>query len=117
MTNRYAAHQALVADVLAAIGSRPDIRVWPNSTGVGRALTHEAIIRFGLKGSADIIGLTSDGRFIGLECKTGGAVRSKPQIAFAAMIQRFGGRYAVVRSVHDAVVFLDALGLAPRISC
>lgn len=115
MSNRYAAHQAVVADVLAACGARSDCRLWANNTGVGRALTHGAIIRFGLKGSSDILGLTSDGRMLCLEIKTGAAVRSKFQRAFGAMIARFGGRYAVVRSGEDAKIYLDSLGLQEKV--
>ena len=113
-SNRYAPHQAVVAEVLAAIGARADCRVWSNNTGVGRALNHDGIIRFGLKGSSDILGLTSDGRMLCLEVKTGAAIRSKGQMAFAAMIQRFGGRYAVIRSAGDAKIFLDSLGLQEK---
>lgn len=109
-------HAAVVSEVLAAVGARTDCRVWSNNTGVGRGLNHDGIIHFGLKGSADIMGLTSDGRMLCLEVKTGAAVRAKAQVAFSAMIQRFGGRYAVVRSASDARIYLDSLGLQEKIS-
>ena len=107
-------HSRVVAEVLALVGARADCRLWSNNSGVARALTHDGIIHFGLKGSSDLLGLTSDGRMLCLEVKTGAAVRSKAQVAFGAMIARFCGRYAVVRSGQDAKVFLDALNLPQK---
>lgn len=117
MSNRTAAHQALVAEILAACGSRPDCRMWANNTGVARALTHAAVIHFGLKGSADILGLTSDGRFLAIEAKTGEAKQRKEQKAFGIMVMRFRGRYLVARAASDVTTYLDALKLPATISC
>jgi hypothetical protein len=62
--------------------------------------------KYGLKGSADIIGILKNGKFLALEVKTGKATQSKQQLAFAAMIQKYGGHYFVCRSVSDAVSFV-----------
>jgi hypothetical protein len=119
-----AEHSALVAAILAACGARPDCRLWANNTGVARGLTGDGIVRFGLKGSADIVGigrtdlefaphlvdLISDqyiGVFLGIEVKTGSAIQSRQQRAFQAMIEKFGGYYLVARSVQDAEKWLD----------
>lgn len=115
--NNTAAHQALVAEILAAIGARPDCRVWSNPSGIGRGLMHPGVIHFGLKGSADIIGLTSDGRFLAIEAKTGEGRQRKEQKAFGVMVMRFRGRYIVARSASDVSLYLDNLKLPVTISC
>lgn len=71
-------------------------RVWANNTGVGMDMNCERIIRFGLKGSSDIIGLYR-GVFLGIEVKTGNAKQSKFQINFQKMVDKIGGLYVVCR--------------------
>lgn len=122
MANQYSAHQALVAEILALCGSRPDCRLWPNNTGVGRGLTHDGVIKFGLKGSADIIGIgrqhvcagpphirvpINTGVFLAIEAKTGSGTQSAQQKAFQAMVEKFGGFYLVARSAEDVKNWLD----------
>tara|TARA_R110002020_G_scaffold182855_1_gene378684 strand:+ start:326 stop:628 length:303 start_codon:yes stop_codon:yes gene_type:complete len=72
-------------------------RVWPNNTGVGRDMSGERIIRFGLKGSSDIIGVYK-GLFLGIEVKTGNAVQNKDQINFQKMIESCGGIYILCKN-------------------
>ncbi len=65
-----------IIDYLTLIGCK----VWRNNTGsikVGRRL-----IKFGLKGSSDIIGWNPAGRFIGIEIKTGNDKLSDDQKDF-----------------------------------
>lgn len=116
--NQYSAHQALVSEILALCGSRPDCRLWANSTGVGRGLTGDGIVRFGLKGSADIIGIGSGscarlapriGVFLAIEAKTGRATQTKQQRAFQAMVEKFGGFYLVARSAEETKEWLDKI--------
>lgn len=111
MTN---SHAATVSEILALCGARQDCRIWGNNSGVARGLTGNGIVRFGLRGSADIIGLTCDGLFLALEVKTGSGRQRPEQRAFEAMITKFGGRYALVHSAAEAKVFLDGLGLLSR---
>jgi hypothetical protein len=59
-------------------------------------MSGERVIRFGLKGSSDIIGIYK-GRFLGIEVKTGNARQSKDQKRFQAMIDKMGGIYVVIR--------------------
>ena len=106
-------HAVLVKEILLACGARPDCRIWTNNTGVGRALNHDGIIHFGLKGSADIIGILHSGKFLAIEVKTGEAKQSKEQIAFMNMIRRFGGYYFLVRSVEDAVTAINSVAQTP----
>ena len=74
-------------------------RVWPNNTGVGRDMSGERIIRFGLKGSSDIIGIYK-GLFLGIEVKTGSATQRKEQINFQKMVDSLGGIYVVCRETN-----------------
>lgn len=78
---------------------------------MGRRLKGHGVVKFGLVGSADILGITSDGIFLAFEAKTGAGVQRKEQIAFEMMIHRFGGRYHVVRTAQEAKEYLDGLGL------
>ena len=77
----------------------PYCRVWPNNTGVGRDMSGERIIRFGLKGSPDIIGIYK-GLFLGIEVKTGNAKQSKDQKNFQRMVDMVGGLYVLCRDTN-----------------
>jgi hypothetical protein len=86
---------------LIEFGSSPYLFLWKNNTGTARAFDSNRVISFGLPGSPDIIGITNDGRFIGIECKTGKAVQSPQQKKFQAAIEKFNGIYILVRSVDE----------------
>jgi hypothetical protein len=104
----------LVADILLAIGSRPDVRVWKNATGVAKI--DDRVIKFGLKGSADILGiLAPSGRFLAIECKVGRDTQSPYQKNFQLMIETMGGLYILARSVSDVKTALP-LATKKRIS-
>lgn len=103
MPNQSVEHTRLVNAILLKIGSHPDVRLWKQTTGMGRSLTGNTPIRFGLEGSSDLIGILMTGRFLAIEVKTGNARQSKVQRNFQRMIERFGGLYILARSVSDAV--------------
>jgi hypothetical protein len=63
-------------------------------------------VRWGLIGSADILGLANGGKFIALEVKTGCGVQSDQQVKFESAVKKTGGHYFVVRSVEDALQFV-----------
>lgn len=115
--NQYAAHQRLVSEILALCGARQDCRLWANNSGLARALTHDGHVRFGLKGSADIIGIGRNqgydgrtverGRFLAIEAKTGRGTQTKQQKAFQAMVEKFGGFYLVARGAEEVKLWLD----------
>jgi len=114
------------AEVLAALGSRPDIRLFRNSAGNGftgevvdynggvAVLANARRVTFGLvEGASDLIGLkkvkiTPDmvgsemAVFVALEVKSERGRPSKEQAAFINMVQGFGGIGAVVKSVAEA---------------
>ena len=58
---------------------------------------------YGLKGSADILGILRDGRLLAIEIKSGQARQSKVQKNFEKMINDFGGVYIVARSPEEAL--------------
>lgn len=86
---------------------------WNNPTGVARSLDDpDRIIKFGLKGSADIIGIhpvtvTPEmvgqriGQFAAIEVKVPGKHQRKDQKNFEMAVKRQGGIYIVARGVDD----------------
>ena len=79
------------------------------------AFRDEKAIRYGKRGSSDILGITSDGKLLCIEIKSGRATQSNVQVNFQKTIEKFGGRYLVARSVDCTVKFLDDLSL-PKIA-
>lgn len=77
---------------------------WPNETGA--AFRGKRLISYGLKGSADILGLTNDGIFMAIEVKTGHAKQSPQQIIFEKNVKKRNAIYLVARSVDDVIIFL-----------
>lgn len=91
-------------------------RVWANNTGVGRDLNSERVVRFGLKGSSDIIGIYK-GLFLAIEVKTGNARQSKYQKNFQTMIDKFGGIYVVCRESNVEQIDKIVEEIYENISC
>ena len=95
------AHSALLKAILLEISNdRYGIRAWRNETGLALS-PNGHMIRYGLVGSCDILGICRGGRFLGIEVKTGSGRLRKEQEAFRDMIQRFGGLYILARSLED----------------
>lgn len=97
----------LQAEILLAVGSRPDCRIWRNNTGVGRTLSGQRVIRFGLLGSADLLGILRGGRFLAVEVKTKRGRQSEAQRNFQRMIESMGGVYVLARDVQTVVDVID----------
>lgn len=77
--------------------------VWRNNTGVLKDANGRPI-KFGLcKGSADLIGICPDGKFLAVECKTKAGRVSPEQETFIAAVKRAGGRAGIARSTQDAL--------------
>ena len=74
--------------------------VWRNNTGAYKT-QGGAFVRFGFKGSADIIGCTQSGRFIAVECKGTGGKQSPEQLHFERCINGKNGIYIVAYSMDD----------------
>jgi hypothetical protein len=73
---------------------------WENNTGA--ALVGGRYIRFGLKGSSDILACVKK-IFVGIEVKVGRDRTSADQKKFGAALERAGGIYIVARSVEDVI--------------
>jgi hypothetical protein len=90
---------------------------WRNNTGAyvrDYARTDgsqgKSFIRYGLKGSADIIGLTKiNGRFLAVETKTVNGQLSDDQIEFKQRVKASGGLYILARSVEALEEQRDAI--------
>ena len=104
-------HSKLVNELLIMIGKEfPNIRCWKNATGATKIKGQ--VIKFGLKGSSDILGIIGpSGRFLAIECKTGQAIQSNHQKNFENMIKIFGGIYLVARDVQGVHQFLTNICL------
>lgn len=91
----------VLAQILAYLETRGDVFVWRNNTGVAEIGNNR--VRFGLKGSSDIIGLQApSGRFVGIEVKRSvGGRLSAGQIRWLDEIRRRGGIGAVAACVED----------------
>ena len=84
--------------------SKAGCLVFRNNTGVLQDRSGRPI-RYGLCiGSADIIGLCADGKFLSVEVKTPTGRVSPAQSAFIAAVRRQGGRAGVARSPDEAVL-------------
>ena len=114
----------LTAKILAKHGARPDCKQWRNETAgawVGKVkgrtnsgnvvLRGARMIQAGLcVGSADIVGLTNEGRFIAIEVKAG-KDRLKPhQKRWLDLVESLGGLVIVATCVQDVT---DVLGEPP----
>lgn len=75
--------------------------VWRNNSGAYKPEGSKRFIRYGCKGSPDIIGMTPSGRFIGVECKYGKGKLTEPQERFGENIESSNGIFIVAYSIDD----------------
>ena len=93
----------LVAACLRLLQLR-GIYAWRNNTGVARPQRKDGsrgFVRFGKKGSADILGVLPGGRFIAVECKVGRNSTTPDQDDFLGRVRAAGGLAVVVRDTVD----------------
>lgn len=94
--------------------------VWRNETSgawVGKVihkaanqvtLNNARMITFGLcVGSADLIGIAPDGRFMAVEVKTNSGRPSAEQLKFIAHVNENGGVAGIARSTKDALELIN----------
>ena len=97
-------HSALKNAVLVRL-SEMGVFAWNNATGVATPLGQTRIVRYGMRGAPDIMGILPNGRFLGVEIKTGCGRQSAAQIVWSNRCAEVGGLYIVVRDLKD----IDAL--------
>ena len=100
--------------ILLALSGR-GLFVWRNETGAARSMDGKRVIRFGLQGSPDILGLAPGGRALGVEVKTDDGHQSQQQKAFQAAFEAAGGLYILARSPEEAIeaVFGSPVSCSP----
>jgi hypothetical protein len=96
--------------ILLAVGSRLDCWVWRNNVGAFEDPKHPGRwIRFGVPGSADILGmLIPSGRMLGIEVKTPTGQLDEKQLRWRTKFIRSGGLYILARSEEQCVRELNA---------
>lgn len=94
-------HNELVRKVLLHLHTFGG-RYWQNE--VATLKTEYGYRKIGLHGSADILGLTSQGIFVAVEVKTGKAVLAPSQLAFRDMIIKNGGIHIVAREDYGSKI-------------
>lgn len=79
---------------------------WRNNTGALKDVAGR-MVKFGKPGSADILGVTKEGRFIAVECKTKKGKLSPLQEIFLEEVRKRGGIAVVVHSVDELLEHFD----------
>jgi len=99
--------------ILREFGTRPDMRIWRQNTGVAKYPDkngRKRRVSFGVPGQADLSGILPDGVRLEIEVKSPRGRQTKDQRAWQQMIERFGGVYVLARSVEAVRVALLARG-------
>ena len=86
---------------------------WRNNTGAVQ-IAPGRFMRFGKKGSSDILGVLPGGRFLCIECKSKGGKLSPEQKQFLADVQELGGFTLVVRGWWELDEALREAGYAMK---
>lgn len=99
--------KAIQAQILGYLQSKGYF-VWRNNTGKITQEYKGKVRQFsmGLKGSADIIGMTKTGQFLAIEVKTPKTKQNLNQIEFEREVKKNNGLYYVLRSVEEAQCYL-----------
>ncbi len=98
-------HSQTVNSVLIEISKLEFVRMWRNESGAFRTKSGKWL-HYGLKGSADLIGIMAGGYFICIEIKVGKDKQSTFQESFQRMIEKHGGYYFIVNKPEQAVPIL-----------
>ena len=91
-------HQNLMKECLLYLSSNK-IFCYQNNTGSIKGANRYQT--YGFIGSPDILGIFPDGRYLGIEVKTGSARQNKNQKKFQKKIVDNNGIYIIVRSIDD----------------
>jgi predicted RecB family endonuclease len=77
---------------------------WRNNTGVAKY--GKRIVRYGEVGSPDILALDKDGRFYGIEVKTGRDKLSPEQIVWHALLRGHNGVSIIAGTVDEVLAVI-----------
>ena len=86
---------------------------WRNNTGAVQIVPGR-FMRFGKKGSSDILGVLPGGRFLAVECKTKSGRLSPEQKQFLADVRGLGALALVVRDWKELDLALWEAGYAKK---
>jgi hypothetical protein len=89
----------ILADCLHYLQAR-NIYHWRNNTGAVQ-IAPERFMRFGKKGSSDILGILPGGRLLCVECKAKGGRLTHEQIQFLSDVRGKGALALVVRGWQE----------------
>lgn len=98
------------ANVLRAVLSilRLDRRVaWAARMNSGAFVMENRYVRFGARGLPDIIGYTTEGRFLAIECKRAAGKATKNQREFMEACKKSGCLVGIARNAQDAIDILN----------
>ncbi len=87
------------------------IFAWRNNSGATKTDAGH-YVRYGLKGSSDILAITPQGRLAAIECKAYGKKLSPEQIEFKNAILRNNGVFILAYSIDDLEAAKAELGAA-----
>lgn len=91
----------IVQQILSALKQIPGVIAWRNNTGFRGGVS------FGIKGSADIIGVLPGGRALFIEVKTNSGKLHAHQERWLSSVERCGAAVLVARSAKDAINFVQ----------
>ena len=97
--------------ILQFLGYVQDAFFWRNNTGAVKIVRNngkKGFVKFGLKGSPDIIGCYK-GNFVAFEVKSAKGIASLEQKDFLNRIKKCGGYSFIVRSVDDVVNAMEKI--------
>lgn len=89
------------------------IYAWRNNTGAYKN-KKDQLVRYGKKGSADIIGILPDGRFLAVECKRKSGKASSDQLLFLSNIKANHGVACIVKSCDELMEVLKKEGVVKK---
>ena len=96
---------AILNAILVYVNCLPETFAWRNNTtgiyDTGKKCFRSRKGKYNIKGVADILGITANGRLLALEVKRAGGKPSVEQVRFLAHVNRLGGIAGVVRSIND----------------
>jgi hypothetical protein len=92
-------------EILKRYANHPRCCLWRQSTGAARI--GGRFVRFGLKGQSDLQGmLLPSGQALFVECKSDIGKQSPEQIAFQRLVEKYGGKYVLARTLDDVATAL-----------